>query len=68
MLERWCWEDRAKDRPVLVKCRLTLTHCSMSSCVLVPVWAEMATEASEGVDGEKEGRMEGGREGDCWRF
>lgn len=59
MLERWCLEAAAKDRPGLVECRLTLTHCSMSSCVLVLVWAEMTTEASEGVDG---GERERGRE------
>lgn len=51
---------RAKDRPRLLKCRLTLPLCSMSSCVLVLVWAEMTTEASEGVDGEKERGREGG--------
>lgn len=62
VLKRWWLEGTAKDRLCLVKCHRTLTHCSLSSCVLVLVWAEMTTDTSEGV-----GR-ESGREGDCLRF
>lgn len=55
VLKCWWLEGTAKDRPGLVKCHLTRTHCSVSSCVLVLVWAEMTTEASEGVGREREG-------------
>lgn len=59
VLKRWRLEGTAKDRLGLVKCHRTLTHCSLSSCVLVLVWAEMTTDTSEGVG--RESGLGGGR-------